>query len=216
MEKQKLRKTLKMRIISLVFVVLLVSVVFSPVVAAHSMEQSIAKTPIELISYSDTAKEYIVYTDETKDTAQYLIKQEMVTADQKQVWKAEVHEIMADGTVSNNILFGSDSYYWYDNAGHHFHFGPNDANLIKTGAAITEGAVISWILSLTGIGALAAGFIGGAIVAYLDSQVPLNSDRSLDVSFDDLTVTLIPVYFAMPGLQPVFITVNGGLYPFFV
>lgn len=203
-----------MRIISLVFVVLLVSVVFTPVVAAHSMEQSIAKTPIELISSSDTAKEYIVYTDETKDTAKYLIKQEMITADQKQVWKAEVHEIMADGTVSSEVVFGKDSTWWFDaDGGLHIHIGSVDLQFLISGGAIALGAFGTWLGGPigTGTGAALGAALGIAVVAvaYLYS----NADGSLDIYMDQLTVTLIPAYLVLPGSQILFIQLGSTVVP---
>ena len=68
-ETQTLIQTISMRLISMARVLLLVSVLFAPAVAASSMEQAISEIPIEKVSSSESVNDYIVYADESKPSA---------------------------------------------------------------------------------------------------------------------------------------------------
>lgn len=208
-QSKNLIQIMSRRGLSVILVILLVSVLFSPTVAAQSMDQAIDNISIELISNSENSREYIVYSDETKTAANYLVHEERITVKQNQIWKSEVYQIMPDGTVSTDVLFGKDSYWWFDSdGGLHIHIGPIDMSYLIAGGTIAIGAFLGWLAGPLGVPA--GGILGAALcgVFLVSTFIYTNPDNSLDIYMDQLTLTLIPVYIAMFGSQIVIVRIG--------
>lgn len=70
------------------------------------------------------------------------------------------------------------------------------------GASATLGGLLAIALNLSsGVGLI----LGGALVGLflVSAYLYTNPDNSLDIFFSYLTISLIPVYIAMPGPQPI-------------
>jgi hypothetical protein len=208
-QSKNLIQIMSRRGLSVILVILLVSVLFSPTVAAQSMDQAIDNTSIELISTSENSREYIVYSDDTKTTADYLVHEERITVNQNQIWKSEIYQIMPDGTVSTDVLFGKDSYWWFDSdGGLHIHIGPIDMGYLIAGGPIAIGAFGLWLAGP--LGSVAGGLLGLGLtgVFLMSTFIYTNPDNSLDIYMDQLTLTLIPLYIAMIGSQIVIVRIG--------
>lgn len=194
-----------MRAVSAILAVLLVSVVLMPVVSAQSVEKTLSTIQIERISVSEDEREYIVYGDEAKTEAKFLVRENKINVDQKEVWQAKIYEMNPDGAVSTDASFGKDSYYWTDDEGVHIHIGPIDMSYIRSGGSAVVGPFGTWLAAALGLSLPAAAALAVVLVGLLlvSSYLYTNPDDSLDVYLSYLTIGLIPVYVAMHGPQPI-------------
>ena len=155
-------------------------------------------------------QDYIVYRDTSKTEEMYLIREEIRKIEQKDVWHTEIYEINPDGAFRINASFGGDSYYWPDEQGGHMKIGSVDMSyLLGVGS---DGALLfgAWIAVAFGLEGSVGVVFAHALTALFPTSAYLytNPDNSLNIFIDNLNIALISKYVAMPGLQPVFISLG--------
>ncbi|MDU9375922.1 hypothetical protein McpSp1_05010 [Methanocorpusculaceae archaeon Sp1] len=181
---------MSLRISSLIFAVLLMSVLFAPTVAAQSTERTMSEIYFDRTYVSEDYHEYIFYTDEVKSTPSYVVEEEKGYVDGDEVWNLKIYEISAEGMVSSTPAM-KDSYYFVDSSGGvYLHIGSQDLDyLIATGAMAW--GTLSGVISIA-LGVVATPMVGIAVVAGLGTLGIItvtaaymfeNPDGSMDLYF---------------------------------
>jgi len=142
-----------LRMLSLLTAFMLVSVAFIPAVSAQSemknAEDALKKVKMEIVIDKENLKEsYATVPLEDGKEQKYLIRQWKTEVDGKEVWKFNVFESSLDGTIVRDVLFGRDSYYWWDSSGIHMHFGPIDMGALSGGGGAIVEAFGVWLASV--------------------------------------------------------------------
>lgn len=205
-----MNRGIDLRMLSLLTAFMLVSVAFIPAVSAQSemknAEDALKKVKMEIVTDKENLKEsYATVPLEDGKEQKYLIRQWKTEVDGKEVWKFNVFESSPDGTIARDVLFGRDSYYWWDSSGIHMHFGPIDMGALSGGGGAIMEAFGVWLASVLGITGFAGIAFGGvlAVAVIITYWYYQNSDGSMDVYLSNTTIALIPVYALMPGPQPI-------------
>ncbi|AKB19212.1 MULTISPECIES: hypothetical protein [unclassified Methanosarcina] len=198
---------------ALLAAILIASMAFVPAVNAQAdinASEKLDSIKINSVVDEKDRKEYYATVPHENGTQQKLyVKQWQDEVDGKQVWKFDVYEVNADGTLST-VSFGKDSYYWTDSSGIHFHFGPRDNVLLRDGSmVIIDGiAAIIAIFQPEAAGVLAAFAIAmdGVIIAVEWEES--NPDGSLDVFISWTNLAKI----ALPGVQNISVKIGSHYY----
>jgi hypothetical protein len=195
---------------------LLITTTFIPVVSAEAtsqkMEKIADKITVSQISGDDKTGEYIVtYKVSDTETKTYQVKKFLDNVDGKEVIKAKVYEQNADGTLAASETFGKDSYAYYTGSGWAIHLGPVDMGFLRNGGTPAMTAFGAWLALVIGLtGGVAIAFAAAFAIAFvIGTYFYTNNDGSMDIEISDTSMALIPIFIAMPGSQPVPITVKG-------
>jgi len=213
-------KTMKLYKLSVFLVaLLLVSTAFIPLVSAAGTNQAMAKVAekLQMTKVSDDGKvsEYTAtYKVSDSVTKTYLVKKYNTTVDGRTVVKAEIYEQNTQEgltPLSANEVFGKDSYAYYTGSGWAIHIGPVDMGYLNSHGVEGAGIFGTWLVAVMGLSAGTAALLAGAlyVAVFVFSYFYSNNDGSMDIFISNISLALIPIYAALPGSQPVPITVKG-------
>lgn len=213
-QEEKMMKHMKLG--GFLVVLLLISTTFMPLVSAAETNQEMAKIADKLqvsqVSGDEKTGEYVAtYKVSDTETKTYYLKKYAATVDGKDVVKVEVYEKTPSGSLTASSEFGKDSYATYTGSGWSIHLGPVDMGFLRNGGTTAIGAFGAWLavtIGLTGGAALifAAALVGAFIIG---TYFYTNADGSMDINISDAALLFIPIAIAMPGPQPVPLTIKG-------
>lgn len=200
---------------------LFVTAAFMPMVSATAAgdETEIRglANSLQVTRVSDTGPvtEFVVASTTSKmDTQRYRIKRYVTAINGKEIVKAEVVALGADwGRAAEQEIFGKDSYVSRRGSAWAIHIGSIDIGFIKNGGSLATGAFASWLAGALGVtggtAAVLAVALGGVFI--IGTYAFSNKDSSMDLEISDIALEALPLAVAMPGPQPIPITIKGSL-----
>jgi hypothetical protein len=82
---------------------------------------------------------------------------------------------------------------------------------LRTGGTTAVGAFAGWLAAVTGLtGGAALVFVAAFVIAFIiGTYLYTNNDGSMDIGISDAAMAFIPIAIALPGPQPVPLTIKG-------